>query len=72
MVFSIQMTEEKILVDSYAKFHGISLEEAFKRALLEKIEDEYDIAVGEEAYKEYVEGGEKSHHIEELWKELDI
>ncbi|MEQ2042864.1 type II toxin-antitoxin system RelB family antitoxin [Mediterraneibacter gnavus] len=73
MVFSIQMTEEeKILVDSYAEFHGISLEEAFQRVLFEKIEDEYDIAMGKEAYKEYVQESKKSRPIEELWKELDI
>lgn len=73
MAFSIRMTdEEKLLANSYAKLHAISLGEAFKRALFEKIEDEYDIAVGEEAYKEYAQGGKKSRPIEELWKELDI
>lgn len=73
MAFSIRMTEEeKMLANSYAKLHAISLGEAFKRALFEKIEDEYDITVGEEAYKEYVQEGKKSRPIEELWKELDI
>ena len=73
MAFSIRMTEEeKMLANSYAKLHAISLGEAFKRALFEKIEDEYDIVVGEEAYKEYVKEGKKSCPIEDLWKELDI
>lgn len=73
MAFSIRMTEEeKMLANSYAKLHAISLGEAFKRALFEKIEDEYDITVGEEAYKEYVQEGKKRRPIEELWKELDI
>ena len=73
MAFSIRMTEEeKMLANSYAKLHAISLGEAFKRALFEKIEDEYDITVGEEAYKEYVQEGKKSRPIEERWKELDI
>lgn len=73
MAFSIRMTEEeKMLANSYAKLHAISLGEAFKRALFEKIEDEYDITVGEEAYKEYVQEGKKSRPIEDLWKELDI
>jgi hypothetical protein len=46
---------ERKLAESYAKLHSISLSEAFKRALFEKIEDEYDIAVAESAYKEYVD-----------------
>ncbi len=73
MAFSIRLTEqEKKIADSYARLHSISLGEAFKRALFEKIEDEYDIAVCEEALKEYEESGRKSKPIEELWQELGI
>ena len=54
MSFSIRLTEEeRKLADSYAKLHSISLAEAFKKALFEKIEDEYDIIIAEEAYKDY-------------------
>ena len=73
MAFSIRLTDdEKRLADSYAKMHSMSVGEAFKRALFEKIEDEYDLSVYEEAYKEYVDSGMKSSPIEELWKELDL
>ena len=73
MSFSIRLSnEEKLLAESYAKLHSISVGEAFKRALFEKIEDEYDIAVAEQAYKEYVKSGEQSRPIDELWKELGI
>lgn len=73
MAFSIRLTEqEKKIADSYARLHSISLGEAFKRALFEKIEDEYDIAVCEEALKEYEESGRKSKPIEELWQEIGI
>ncbi len=73
MAFSIRLTEqEKALADSYAKMHSLSLGEAFKKALFEKIEDEYDIVVAEEAYKEYVAGGRKSRPFSELKKELDL
>ena len=69
MSFSIRLTaEEKKLADSYAKLHAISLGEAFKRALFEKIEDEYDIALADEAYNEYIRDGRKSRPIDELWK----
>ncbi len=73
MSFSIRMTdEERKLADSYAKLHSLSLAEAFKKALFERIEDEYDVTVYQEAYDDYVKSGKKSRPIEELWKELDI
>lgn len=73
MAFSIRLTEnEKNIASSYAKMHSLSLGEAFKQALFEKIEDEYDIAVFDEAYKEYQNSNKDSRPIEELWQELDI
>ena len=73
MAFSIRLTEEeKLLADSYAKLHSLSLGEAFKRALFEKIEDEYDIAIADEAYREYVKDGKKSRPVSELWKECNL
>ena len=73
MAFSIRLTEEeKLLADSYAKIHSLSLGEAFKRALFEKIEDEYDIAVADDAYREYVKDGKKSRPVSELWKECEL
>lgn len=73
MTFSIRLTEqEKQLADSYANLHAISLGEAFKQALFEKIEDEYDVAIAEEAYEEYVKSGEECRPISELWEELGI
>lgn len=73
MSFSIRMNqEERAIAESYAKLHSMSLGEAFKRALFEKVEDEYDIAVGEQAYKEYLESGKQSKSFSELRKELDL
>lgn len=73
MAFSIRLTdEERMLAESYAKIHSFTLAEAFKKALFEKIEDEYDIAVADEAYKEYVDSGCKSTPIEDFWRELDV
>ena len=64
--------EERRLADSYAKLHSMSLAEAFKKALFERIEDEYDITVYQEAHDEWLKGGMESRPIEELWKELEI
>lgn len=71
MSFSIRLSAaEKKLAESYARMHSMSLGEAFKKALFEKIEDEYDIAVAEDAHAEYIDSGKKSRPISELWKEL--
>ena len=71
--FSIRLTDtERALAESYAKLHALSLAEAFKRALFEKIEDEYDIALADEAYEEYLRSDKQARPIEELWKELDL
>ncbi len=72
MAFSIRLSkEEKALAESYAKVHSLSLGEAFKRALFERIEDEYDVIVAEEAYQEYLDSGCESTPIADFWKELD-
>ena len=73
MTFSIRLTEEeRSLAESYAKVHAISLGEAFKRSLFEKIEDEYDVTVADEAYQDYLKSGKKSRPVGELWKDLGI
>ena len=73
MAFSIRLTEaERAIANSYAKLHSVSLGEAFKDALFEKIEDEYDITIAAEAYQEYVSTGKKSRPFSELKKELGL
>ena len=73
MPFSIRLTEEeKSLAESYARLHSMTLSEAFKTALFERIEEEYDIAVGDEAWEEYEKEGRKSRPVSELWEELDL
>lgn len=73
MSFSIRLTaEEKSLAESYAKLHSMSLGEAFKTALFEKIQEEYDTAVADTVHREYVEGGMQSRPISALWEELDL
>ena len=55
MSFSIRLNpEEEKLFRSYADIHGFSLGEAFKKALLEKIEDEYDAAIADMIYEEHL------------------
>lgn len=73
MSFSIRLTpDEKALAQSYAKLHSMTMGEAFKRALFEKIEEEYDLAVANDAYEEYVKDGKQSRPISQLWEELEL
>ena len=72
MKYSIRLNdEEEKLFKSYVKLHGCSLSEALKRALLEKIEDEQDIALAELEHIKYLKDPETNSH-EELMKELNL
>ena len=62
--------EEKTLAKGYAELHSLSLAEAFKRALFEKIEDEYDLKVAKEAYDDYVKSGYKTTPASDFWEEF--
>lgn len=72
MSFSMRLNaEEEKLFKSYADIHGYSLGEAFKKALLEKIEDEYDAAVADMAYEEYLKDP-VTYSMDEVKKELGL
>ena len=70
-VFSLHKTFHKHFLHIEKKINSISLGEAFKKALFEKIEDEYDFNLGEEAYNKYVKSGKKATPIKDFWRELD-
>ncbi len=72
MSFSMRLNaEEEKLFKSYADIHGYSLGEAFKKALLEKIEDEYDAAIADMAYEEYLKDP-VTYSMDEVKKELGL
>ena len=72
MQLVIKLTEqEKEIAESYAYMHSLSIEEAFKQALFEKIEDEYDLKVYEEVYREYQENP-ITYSFDELMSELGL
>lgn len=73
MKINIQLTqEEMILAKNYANNHSITLEDAFKNALFEKIEDEYDAILADKAYEDYLKDEKNSKPISELRKDLDL
>ncbi len=68
MSVSIRLTpqEEKVL-RQYAAVHGISVSEAIRQAIADKIEDEFDLKVAEIALKEY-RANPKTYSLEEVIK----
>ena len=51
---SVRLNEqEEELFKTYAEFMDETLSTLFKKALLEKIEDEFDLKVGQKALAEY-------------------
>ena len=54
MAVSVRLSEkEDILIRNYARLNNISMSELFRRAVLEKIEDEIDLKAYEKAMEEY-------------------
>ena len=72
LLFNKTYRGRKKLATSYAKLNSLSLGEAFKKALFEKIEEECDIVIAEEAFKKYIDSGKKSRPFSELKKELEL
>lgn len=72
MSITIRVTEQETeLIKRMAEFYGKTVSEYIRTTLLEKIEDEFDIKVGEEALKEYKENP-VSYSFEEVNKMLGI
>ena len=72
MTISVRLNEEDTkLIKAYAEMHNISLSDFISTALLEKIEDEYDLTCYEKAVEEY-EHTENTDTLEEVKKELDL
>lgn len=72
MTISVRLNEKDAeLVKAYAEMNNISLSDLVRNAILEKIENEYDLECYEKAMKEYKENP-KTYTLDEVKKELDI
>ena len=72
-VISLRVPENELnIFKSYAKHNNKSLSEIIRIAMLERIEDEYDLKVFEEYEAEKKSGALKTRPISELWKDLDL
>ena len=72
-VISLRVPENELnIFKSYAKHNNKSLSEIIRIAMLERIEDEYDLKDFEEYEAEKRSGTLKTRPISELWKDLDL
>lgn len=70
---SLRVPERELdIFKAYAKHNNSTLSEIIRVALLERIENEYDLKVFEEYEAQKQAGTLKIRPINELWKELDL
>lgn len=72
MAFSLRINEEEsTLIKSYAALHGISVSELFRQAVMDKIENEYDLNAFDKAMEEYRKD-DTTYSLDEVKKELGL
>ena len=72
MSVSIRLNDEEAkLIKIYCTLHNISVSDLFRQAVIEKIEDEFDLKCYEEAMKKY-EKDPATFSLEEVEKELGL
>lgn len=72
MTISVRLSEEDTeLIKAYATLNNISVSELIRNAVLEKIEDEYDLESYKKAIKEY-KNNPKTYTLDEVKEELGL
>ena len=72
MAISLRLSDEDtILVKEYAKLHNMSVSDLIRQAVLEKIEDEYDLNAYNKAMEEFKQDS-TTYTLDEVEKELGL
>jgi len=72
MTISVRLNDEDTrLMKLYAEMNNMSLSDLIRTAVIEKIEDEYDLECYEKAIKEYEENP-KTYTLDEVKEELGL
>ena len=72
MTISLRLNDEDtMLIKKYAEINNISISDLFRQAVLERIEDEYDLQAYNKAMKEY-EANPVTHSHDEVGKMLGL
>mgnify|MGYP001626014536 FL=1 len=72
MTISVRLNDKETeLIKTYAEMNNISLSDLIRNAVLEKIEDEYDLECYNKAIKEYKKNSKK-YTLNEVKEELGL
>lgn len=72
MTISVRLSDKDTeLIKAYADMNNISLSDLIRNAVMEKIENEYDLECYRKAIEEYKENP-KTYTMEEIKKELEL
>lgn len=72
MTISVRLSDKETeLIKVYAKMNNISLSDLVREAVMEKIEDEYDLECYNKAVEEFNKNP-KTYTMEEVREELEI
>ena len=72
MTISVRLSEEDTrLMKVYAEMNNISMSDLIRNAVIEKIEDEYDLKCYEQAIEDYKENP-TTYTLDEVKKELGL
>ena len=72
MTISVRLNDEDTnIIKAYAEMNNISLSDLIRNAIMEKIEDEYDLECYQKAVKKYRQNP-KTYTLDEVKKELGL
>lgn len=72
MTISVRLNDEDTeIIKEYAKLNNISLSDLIRNAVMEKIEQEYDLKCYEKAIEQYRKNP-KTYTLDEVEEELDL
>lgn len=72
MTISVRLSEEDTkLIKTYAEINNISLSDLIRNAVIERIEDEYDLKCYKKAVEEYKKNP-KTYTLKEVKEELGL
>lgn len=72
MAISLRLSdEEDMMIKKYAELHGMTVSELVRKAVFERIEDEYDLKTYEEAIERF-QVDPVTYSLDEVERELDL
>ena len=73
MSIRLRVSESELAaIRGYAELHGLTVSDAVRSAILDRIENELDVKIAEQAYSEWINEGKKTYSMEEVKKELGL